>query len=618
MKRMNTTLKGVRLAACAAMMSAPMLGFAIPAKPGIMTVTTPDGRELRIEKRGGPFAHAVFTDDGLLLSQLSDGNFVYAAIGDDGMPAPTSVKAAAAEFRTPAEVSFTASLRQLDMVKALELRDAEVAAVKKAPAGVMKRERAENPGLSATSMPVRTGSPKCLVVLVEFLDEKFRTENPHEYFNNSINQPGFDSGKWEGSVSDYFKENSMGVYTPQFDVYGPVTLDKNMSYYGGNDRNGNDLRPHEMVSDACRILDETTDINFADYDNDGDGIVDNVFVYFAGYGEANSADRPNTVWPHSHDLSMADPRKRHIFDDVRIDHYACCNEIEEKVPGTDNWEVEGIGTFVHEFSHVLGLPDLYETSYGTGAFTPGSYSVLDYGPYNNDGHTPPNYGAYERYALGWLTPEELINNGEITLPPIVDSNKAYIVNTPRDNEFFLFENRRLEGWDKFIPAEGMLVYHIDFSPSIFEQNVVNNDPNHLYVDLIEADNRKDARSREGDVFPGSAGVTAFGFSTTPALKSWHNKDLMRELTEIRHDGRDIKFTLTNTDPEYIDSGVAAPTVKGALSFGNGRISSAYTETLEVYDTFGRRVTLIGSGDSVELPSGLYIVSTPDGAMKIRL
>lgn len=619
MNRIYTSLSGVRMAALAAIMATPLLAGAVPAKPGIVTLTTPDGRELRLEKRGGPFAHATFTDDGLLLSELPDGTYVYARVGDDGLPEPTDIRACAAEFRTGSELSFTARLREQDFVRALSARDAAVASAMKAPSGVIKRERAENPGLCKTSMPTRTGSPKCLVVLVEFLDEKFRTENAHEYFSNSLNQKGFDSGKWQGSVLDYFTENSNGVYTPQFDVYGPVPLDKNMSYYGGNDRNGNDLRPHEMVSDACRILDETTDINFADYDNDGDGIVDNVFIYFAGYGEANSQGRPNTVWPHSHDLSVAEPRKKFIFDDVRIDHYACCNEVEEVTPKSDDWRLEGIGTFVHEFSHVLGLPDLYETSYATGSFTPGFYSILDYGPYNNDGHTPPNYGAYERYALGWLTPDELYNSGEITLPPITDTNRAYMVNTPRDNEYFLFENRRLEGWDKFIPAEGMLVYHIDFSPTIFEQNIVNNDPNHQYVDLIEADNRRDARSREGDVFPGSAGVTSLGFNTTPALKSWNNKNLMRELTDIRHEGRDIKFTLTNTDPEYVDLAVEGVTGEnGAFSFVQGCIVSSYMESLDVFDTFGRRVATVAPGATVELPAGLYIVTTPDGAKKIRL
>lgn len=619
MTRKNTFPWGVRSAVIAAAVSAPLLAGAIPAKPGIYTIKTADGRELRVEKRGGPFAHATFTDDGMLLSELSDGSYVYASIGADGMPEPTPVKAHAAEFRTGEELQLVSTLKGLDFKAALQLRDETIAAVRKAPgAGDIRRARAENPGLCTTSMKVRTGSPKCLVILVEFLDERFHIPNAGEYFTNSINQPGFDSGKWKGSVMDYFVENSRGQFTPQFDVYGPVTLEKNMSYYGANDRYGNDTRPHEMVSDACRILDETTDINFADYDNDGDGVVDNVFVYFAGFGEANSVGRPNTVWPHSHDLSVADPRNKYIFDGVRIDHYACTNEVEEEAAGYDDWLIEGIGTFVHEFSHVLGLPDLYETTYSTGSFTPGYYNVLDYGPYNNGGHTPCNYSAYERYALGWMTPEELYHSGEITLEPLVETNTAYMVNTPRDNEYFLFENRVKEGWDTYLPNEGMLVWHIDFSPSVFNNNSVNNDPRHQYVDLIEADDRRDASSREGDVFPGTANVTSFSFTTTPKLASWNNKDLMRELSDIRHDGRNIKFTLTNTDPEYITGVNETLTENGSLSFRGGVLTSNYGEAVSVYDTTGRCVKIVAAGATVELSSGLYIVSTPDGAKRIRL
>ncbi len=616
MTRKNTLINGVRAAVIAAAVGAPLLAGAMPAKPGIHTIKTADGTELRVEKRGGPFAHATFTDDGLLLSQLADGSFVYARIGVDGLPEPTDVKAHAAEFRTGEELKLVSQLRTIDFASALKRRD-DVVAARMAPASVIKKERAENPGLCNTSMKVRTGSPKCLVILVEYLDEKFRIPNAGEYFNNAINQPDFDSGRWIGSVADYFKDNSLGLYTPQFDIYGPVTLEKNMAYYGANDRYGNDTRPHEMVSDACRILDETTDINFADYDNDGDGIVDNVFIYYAGFGEANSVSRPNTVWPHSHDLSVADPRNKYIFDGVRIDHYACTNEVEEEAAGYEDWLVEGNGCFIHEFSHVLGLPDLYETSYSAGSFTPGYYSALDYGPYNNGGHTPPNYGAYERYALGWMTPEELLHSGEITLEPIFDTNTAYMVNTSRDNEYFLFENRRLEGWDKFIPNEGMLVWHIDFSLSIFETNTVNNDPRHQYVDLIEADDRRDYSSRDGDVFPGTANVTSLGFNTTPRLISWNNKDLMRELTDIRHDGRNIKFTLTNTDPSY--TGISQTVAEnGSLTFGNGQLTSAYGEALDVYDAAGRKVARLNAGSTISLPAGLYIVSTPDGAKKIQL
>ncbi|MBD5203852.1 MAG: M6 family metalloprotease domain-containing protein [Bacteroidales bacterium] len=616
MKFKFSTLSMLRQSALAIAVATPLLVSAIPAKPGIVTITTEDGRELRLEKRGGPFSHAVFTDDGLLLSELSDGTYVYAGLSADGLPEPTAVRACAPELRTAEENRFVARLRNLDMVRALELRDAETARMK-APAGVMKRDRAENPGLCPSSMTVRTGSPKCLVLLVEFKDEKFRTENPQEYFYNSLNQTGFNSGKWEGCVSDYFKENSRGAFTPQFDVYGPVTLDHVMKYYGGNNKyTGNDEKPYDMVVDACKLIDETSDIDFSQYDNDGDGLVDNVFIYYAGFGEANSTSKPNTIWPHSADLSNSSVGNNLVLDGVRINHYACCNEVMELVPATNYWVIEGIGVFVHEFSHVLGLPDLYETIY-QGAYTPKYFNVLDVGSYNNDGHTPPNYSAFERYALGWMKPEELRHTGEVTIKPLIDTNHAYFINTPDDNEYYLIENRVREGWDTYLPGEGMLVWHVDYVPSIFNINNVNDDPYHHCVDLIEADGHRSVESAEGDPFPGTSNVTSLGFNTTPSMRSWNDDNLMRELTNIHKDGRDIKFNLLNTDPQYtgVDETLGEA---GRLIFGNGIIESTYGETVEIFDTLGTKVATLQGGTSASLPAGLYIVTTPEGAVKVRL
>ena len=622
MKRTTTISTSWRGFLAAAILSAPLVAGAVPAKPGLYTMETPDGGVIRFERVGGERNHAIYSEDGLMLSMLEDGSLVYAVPDANGLPSPSSIKAHAPEFRTASEKNFISGISQTALRAAMERNVAQADGFKAMPARVMAKAPSANPGQCTNTMPVNTGSPKCLVVLVEFQDEKFRTANAGEYFNNSINQPGFDSGEWVGSVSDYFKENSMGQYTPQFDVYGPVTLSKKVSYYGGNDSQGNDQRPHEMVTEACTILDETTDINFADYDNDGDGCVDNVFVYFAGFGEANSMRRPNTVWPHSHDLSVINPSKKYYFDDVRIDHYACTNEVHELYPGSENFRVEGIATFVHEFSHVLGLPDLYETSYATGSYTPGAYSVLDNGVYNNDGHTPPNYGAFERYALGWMKPIEFYDTKEYTLEPIVDTNVAYMIQTPRENEYYLFENRRLEGWDKFIPNEGMLVYHVDFVQSVFDYNIVNNQPSHQYVDLIEADNIRTTDTAAGDVFPGTKNVTSFGFNTVPQLASWKREDLQREFTEIRQEGRNVLFTMTNTDPDYkpgsgVDN-VATVTESESVAVVAGKIVSTYGVALGVYDTMGRKAGEIAPASSLSLPAGIYLVATPQGSMKVRL
>lgn len=333
-----------------------------------------------------------------------------------------------------------------------------------------------------------------------------------------LNEDGFDDYEGTGCAAEYFRECSDGRFRPVFDVYGPVTLRNKRSYYGGNDWSGNDRNPEKMVIEACQELDSS--IDFSDYDRDGDGYIDNVFVFYAGQGEA-SGGPSESVWPHSWEMSATGQQL--TFDGVVLDRYACSNEWENGRP-------DGIGTFVHEFSHVMGLPDLYATSY-TSAFTPGAWSVLDYGPYNNGGRTPPLYGAFERYALGWMSPVEISGNMNATLPAI-GNNVAGMIRTDSPNEFFLLENRQQTGWDRYIPGHGMLVWHVDYNDYQWNANTVNNSASHQYVDIEEADNIRNDATRDSDTFPGASGITAFTDTTSPSMLTWQRKPLGMPITDI--------------------------------------------------------------------------------------
>lgn len=298
-----------------------------------------------------------------------------------------------------------------------------------------------------------------------------------------------------------------------------------MYYYGANDHLGADMRPHEMAIEACQQLDPTVD--FSQYDRDGDGLIDNVFLYYAGRGEATGG-ASSTVWPHSWTLSVADPDNIYEFDGVRLESYGCTNE----------WDVnngverpDAIGIFVHEFSHVLGLPDLYNTLDQNSGFTPGAWSTLDAGPYNNGSNTPPHYGAFERYALGWMQPEVIDRPATVSLSSI-GSNKALLIPTEKEEEYFLLENRQQEGWDKYLPGHGLLIWHIDYDPAVWEHNAVNNRASHPYVDLEEADNLRTNETRAGDAFPGTAGITSFTDDTAPSMLPWTNKSLNLPVTDI--------------------------------------------------------------------------------------
>lgn len=499
---------------------------AIPARPGLTTFTQPDGTEIKVRLAGDEHAHFYFTEDGYLLINEND-TFYYGEIDGDGTPVTSGIKARPVEQRTAFDTGFLKKIDRNSIAPALEKFAARSPRARFAGRrNSMARVAASTPGpglFPGSSFPSK-GEQKVLVVLVEYTDVKFQTPDPVDYFSRMLNEEGFNSYNGTGSARDFFVENSAGQFTPQFDLYGPISLAHSMSYYGGNDAYGNDQRPYEMIIEACEQLDDM--VEFSEYDRDNDGFIDNVYVFYAGRGEASGAPA-STVWPHSYNITEAYPGKKYMFDGVQLDRYACSNEWE--LDGNQG-RPDGIGTFVHEFSHVMGLPDLYATSYSN-AFTPGHWSTLDYGPYNNDGHTPPYYGAFERYALGWISPEIIDHRTTITLDKI-STNQAYIIPTADENEFFLLENRQQEGWDTYVPGHGMLVWHVDYNSSVWSSNTVNNSSYHQYVDIEEADNIQSEGSRTGDPFPGVSEKTSFTDDTTPSMRTWGGAKLNLPLTDI--------------------------------------------------------------------------------------
>lgn len=480
--------------ACAAMASA----WAIPARKGLIQKTGPDGNPIAVEKVGDEFGHHYVDAEGRVM--ISNGsNLVYA---------------------TETEIANRMERRKARF----EQRNR---AVKNRLAG--RKAAARKPGqvgtFPGTSFPA-LGKQKAIVILVEYKDQKFKLGSDakvKQYFTDMLNKDGFSEQGGTGSVHEYFIDSSNGQFDCDFDVYGPVTLKNNMKYYGGNDAYyGEDLHPEEMVVEACDALDSQVD--FSQYDRDGDGYIDNVYVIYAGYGEA-SYDDEDTVWPHSWSIVEAGLHK--TYDGVILDTYGCSNEWEAYINNYAGGP-DGIGTFTHEFSHILGLPDLYHTTSDV-YYTPGAWSVLDYGPYNNEGRTPPAYSSFERNALGWIDLTELTADaGDVTIGELNATNAAYCITNPSNaNEFYLLESRARNGWDTYLPADGMLIWHVDYNTSTWSENKVNNTQNHQGVDLIEADGKPTKRERTGgDCFPGTSKVTSY------SPKWWNNSSVGFSLSNI--------------------------------------------------------------------------------------
>ena len=496
-----------------------------PAYPGLERITLPDGSEISVRQVGDEHHHFVQTADGCPVVKGADGFFYYMALDSSGNPCAGNVRVG-----SPQAASFLKTADFTPVFKALSNEG-----------NILRNKRLEKrrDRYGVEAFPLE-GEVRTLVILVEYQDVKFKSETVRQDFDDMLNSDGYSREGACGSAAEWFKVNSDGKFKPTFDVFGPVTLDYPVYYYGSG---ANDPNAPKMVIEGCEKLDD--EIDFSQYDFDNDGFVDNVFIFYAGYGEHLGSQYAETVWPHSWDIYN---QTKLLLDGKYINHYACTSELEK------HSKMTGMGAFVHEFSHVMGLRDHYSTAYN-GAFTPGSWDVMDEGEYNNDGHTPPLYSFFELYSLGWAEPREIgLEPENVTLLPI-DTKDGCIITTDNPNEFFLLENRRQEGWDEFLPYHGMLVWHIDYNPTLWSRNMVNNDPTHGCVDIVEADGTQSTATRRGDCFPGNRRKTEFTDESIPAMVTWAGKKLGKPITEIteNEDGTITFKMLGGKDTSGVDT-----------------------------------------------------------------
>ncbi|MBR5573632.1 MAG: M6 family metalloprotease domain-containing protein [Paludibacteraceae bacterium] len=521
--------------------------WAVPARRGGLVVTQPDGSELTVYQHGDEHFHWLTNTQGEWLSMDTDGYYrVTEALTDEQIEAKRQAAPRRAEYQ-------------------------------------------------ATPLNIAT---RGLIILVNFKDATFTTSKAemdsmltgknytrnytYKYYGRNYTVES------KGSAWKYFYDSSNGQYDPQFDVVGPVTVSQNMAYYGGN-IGGGDKNPEAMIVEACKLVNDSVD--FSLYDNDNDGIADFVYVIYAGYGEADGG-AANTIWPHQYFIFQTLK-----LDNTKIYRYACSNEM-------DNYTKHhtGIGTFCHEFSHVLGLPDLYETTGYGDHKTMGEWSILDYGPYNNDGNTPPAYSAYERFFMGWLTPRLITEPENITLAELNESQEALLIsssdqhnligNDPDPTTFYLLENRQQIGWDEYLPGHGLMLTKIQYNYKKWFDNTVNNTAKSMGVDLIEADGKApdydDARPSNGymgkakDLFP--AGATAYTLITDHPIE------------EITEENGQISFKYKG----------------GSIETDIDNIENQNT-ILAIYNVLGQKQS---TTDIEALPNGTYIVVNTTGSYKI--
>lgn len=459
--------------------------MAIPAKRGIFKVITlADGTEVRVELRGDEHVHYWQAEDGRQFIESATDTYVQ-------VNAETLWK----------EYAETQEGRQL-----------------RKAAG----EQPKNPIV---------GERKGLIVLVQFDDLKFEEGHDAEHYMNVANTRGFTNSKgYNGSVRDYFYDQSDGQLDYTFDVYGPVTLPNRKDYYGGNSATtGRDKNVKAFVQQSLNAVKGL--VNFAPYDNDGDKWVDNVFFIYAGYGEADSND-DDAIWPHMYYLY--DGYGVYFSQNgVKVNVYACSMEKQG-----NNME-GGIGAICHEFSHCLGLPDMYDTG-DVGNYGNNSWDIMHAGNYNGNSFRPCGYTAYERNYCGWRDIKELTGEN-VTIENekgIAEGGQAYKMTNPgNSNEYFIIEPRTKTSWDSSLPGEGILVYHVDYNRDAWVKNTVNNERNHQRMAIVPADNDKSDSPKgvANDAYPYGANNSLTDTSTPSTALFNNNTDGTKKLGKSIYD-----------------------------------------------------------------------------------
>ena len=496
----------------------------IPARPVPIIVCQEDGTYLRVCLQGDERFHFTTTTDNMPIVQGLNGNYYYAIKQGENLEC-SNLLAHNQENRSVDERNYIKENIDV-LVNFIESQCRYNSPRKDNFAKARRSSITRSVGQRTTYQ----GKKKGLVILVNFSNLTMVTENAHDEFYQQFNQVGYNHNNHIGSVHDYFYDQSYGIFDLSFDVVGPVTVSRQYSYYGANSpkKSNTDLHVGQMISEACKLADN--EVNYADYDWDGDGEVDQVYVIYAGYGEASGAPA-NTIWPHEYSLTgcaySGDGDGPLTLDGVKIDTYACSCELA----GYSGKIMMGIGTACHEFSHCLGLPDFYDVKYN-GGFGMESWDIMDSGGYNGpdrNGEVPCGYTAYERWFAGWLTFTELNEMERIKdMPDLGTTPMSYIIyNNSNHDEYFTLENRQNTRWFEYVNTSrnchGLLITHVDYSARAWLTNSVNTNSEHQRMSIVPADNdygfyyNDGANERyvpsneelEGDLFPGNCGITEF-------------------------------------------------------------------------------------------------------------
>ena len=601
---------------------AAMTAEAVKMKPGINIIKQADGTTITVRAYGDEDLSYFLASDGTLLYQEGT-NFYIAGVKADGTLYSTGVLAHEPSMRTIKEISAIKAQNAKAFYNSMETQ---------AKANKVRRE----PMTPDNSLLPSLGKHKIPVILVEFSDVEFSVENPKATFDKYLNgkelfnkETDPEMGQNYASVAKYFKDMSFGKFEPEFEVYGPVNLGKPLATYGAGYSSEENMGL--LLTDACTAVDD--EVDFTQYDSNDDGNIDLIYIIYAGFSQSIAGNSTDCIHPKSGYLSLAKS-----FDGMDVKRYGVNNELNGTPADQANGPIiNGIGLFCHEFSHCMGLPDLYPKSGSIAEACINQnmdyWSLMDAGEYTANGYRPTAYTAWERERLGWMEIGTLTGPSNVELKSLDEGGAAFRIYNDKDetgHEYYIVENVQNNGWNKNLFGNGLMVTHVDYLSSQFSLGgcKVNNTGGHPRMHVMAADGMfvpeyflgstiedsyitflkehnadlvakyggqvfsiEDYKAEAaGDLFPGTSNATSLTDDSQP-MKAWtYNGETMgKPITDITND-----------------------TEKGIVSFkfmgggepvdGINEVTVNKTTDSHVYSISG---TYLGN-DINSLPKGIYI------------
>ena len=601
---------------------AAMTAGAVKMKPGINIIKQADGTTITVRAYGDEDLSYFLASDGTLLYQEGT-NFYIAGVKADGTLYSTGVLAHEPSMRTIKEISAIKAQNAKAFYNSMETQ---------AKANKVRRE----PMTPDNSLLPSLGKHKIPVILVEFSDVEFSVENPKATFDKYLNgkelfnkETDPEMGQNYASVAKYFKDMSFGKFEPEFEVYGPVNLGKPLATYGAGYSSEENMGL--LLTDACTAVDD--EVDFTQYDSNDDGNIDLIYIIYAGFSQSIAGNSTDCIHPKSGYLSLAKS-----FDGMDVKRYGVNNELNGTPADQANGPIiNGIGLFCHEFSHCMGLPDLYPKSGSIAEACINQnmdyWSLMDAGEYTANGYRPTAYTAWERERLGWMEIGTLTGPSNVELKSLDEGGAAFRIYNDKDetgHEYYIVENVQNNGWNKNLFGNGLMVTHVDYLSSQFSLGgcKVNNTGGHPRMHVMAADGMfvpeyflgstiedsyitflkehnadlvakyggqvfsiEDYKAEAaGDLFPGTSNATSLTDDSQP-MKAWtYNGETMgKPITDITND-----------------------TEKGIVSFkfmGGGEPVDGINEVTVNKTTDSRVYSISGTymgNDIYSLPKGIYI------------